>query len=156
MIINAKPWFRARGILMIKTYTIKEVAEKFDLSVSQIRFYDKKGLLPFVSKNDSGYRIFSEADLQLIHTIVCLKNTNMSIKDIKQYIDYVMEGPETIELRKKLLNRHRRAVIQQQKLLAENLKEIDFKLDRYNSSNAYDIIQEQFAYLMNEKHVNSN
>ena len=47
---------------MAETYTIKEVAEKFDLTISTIRFYDKKGLLPFVAKNDSGYREFTESD----------------------------------------------------------------------------------------------
>lgn len=35
---------------MLETYTIKDVAEKFNLTISTIRYYDKKGLLPFVEK----------------------------------------------------------------------------------------------------------
>jgi len=32
-------------------YTIKEVAEKYDLSVHTLRYYEKEGLLPFVKRN---------------------------------------------------------------------------------------------------------
>lgn len=58
---------------MLETYTIKDVAEKFNLTISTIRYYDKKGLLPFVEKNTSGYREFTNSDLSMIHTICCLK-----------------------------------------------------------------------------------
>ncbi len=46
-----------------------------------------------VARNSSGYRAFTDGDLSLIHTISCLKNTGMTIKDIRRYIDYVMQGP---------------------------------------------------------------
>jgi DNA-binding transcriptional MerR regulator len=74
------------------TYTIKEVSEIFDLSIYTLRYYDKQGLLPFVSKNASGYREFTESDLGFIYTICCLKNTGMPLKDIRTYIDYCMQG----------------------------------------------------------------
>ena len=136
---------------MIRTNSIKEVADDFDLSISTIRYYDKKGLLPFVAKNEAGYRIFTDADLNLIKTIVCLKNTGMSIKDIRTYIEYVMDGPETIDQRKALLQRHKRQVLLKQQMLTENLKEIDIKLDRYDSPNATEIVGQQFEYLREEK-----
>ena len=136
---------------MIKTYSIKEVADDFDLSISTIRYYDKKGLLPFVAKNSSGYRIFTDADLNLIKTIVCLKNTGMPIKDIRSYIEFVMQGPSTIDARKALLRKHKRTVLQKQQMLTENLKEIDFKLDRYESPDAEELIGQQFKYLQDEK-----
>lgn len=50
-----KPRFRATKLFikfackgestMLETYTIKDVAEKFNLTISTIRYYDKKGLL---------------------------------------------------------------------------------------------------------------
>ena len=64
------------------TYSIKEVAEKTNLSIYTLRFYDKQGLLPFVSRNASGYRTFTEGDLHLLKTICCLKETGMKIADI--------------------------------------------------------------------------
>lgn len=136
---------------MSETYTIKEVAEKFDLSISTIRFYDKKGLLPFVAKNASGYREFTESDLTMLHTVCCLKNTGMPIQEIKQYIEYCMDGSETIPQRKALLQAHKEDVLRQQAELMENLKEIDFKIDRYNSPIAKELIDEQVAYVKKEK-----
>lgn len=34
----------------MKTYTIGEIAEKYQLSTDTLRYYDKEGLLPFVKK----------------------------------------------------------------------------------------------------------
>ncbi|MCH4171164.1 MAG: MerR family transcriptional regulator [Lactobacillus sp.] len=135
-------------------YSIKEVAEKFGLSIYTIRYYDKQGLLPFVGRNASGYREFTESDLRFVHTICCLKDTGMKISDIKQYIDYCMAGPATIADRKRLLTAHRQQVVAQQKKLRENLQEIDYKLDVYNQPNASDIITQQRQYVSQEKQAN--
>ena len=64
------------------SYSIKEVSQKVGLSIYTLRFYDKQGLLPFVARNDAGYREFTDGDLNLIHTICCLKETGMKISDI--------------------------------------------------------------------------
>ncbi|EAC4650467.1 MerR family transcriptional regulator, partial [Listeria monocytogenes] len=110
------------------TYSIKEVSKIFNLSIYTLRYYDKQGLLPFVSKNQSGYREFTESDLNLIHTICCLKNTGMPLKQIRTYIDCVMEGPVSIEARKQLLLDHRKVVLKNLEKLTENLKEVDVKI----------------------------
>ncbi|MFC6323055.1 MerR family transcriptional regulator [Companilactobacillus baiquanensis] len=136
---------------MLKTFSIKEVAKKFDLSISTIRYYDKRGLLPFVAKNAAGYRIFTETDLNLIKTIVCLKNTGMSINNIKTYIELVMAGPSSIDERKKLLLNHRRQVLQEQQVLADNLREVDFKIKKYESPDAESVIKNELEYVAREK-----
>ncbi|MFV0561032.1 MAG: MerR family transcriptional regulator [Enterococcus sp.] len=133
------------------TYTIKEVAKIFNLSTYTLRYYDKEGLLPFVSKNESGYREFTEADLGLIHTICCLKNTGMPIKDIRTYITYCMEGPDTIPLRKELLLAHKKNVLENLEKIQENLKGIDQKLTTYSSPDAKEIITKQWQFSSWEK-----
>lgn len=136
---------------MNHTYTIKEVATRFNISISTIRFYDKKGLLPFVSKNEIGYRVFSESDINFIQTICCLKDTGMPLKDIKNYINYCMIGTDSISSRKNLLLKHKQKVIEQQKNLAENLKEINIKIERYASQDSYEQILAQIKYVKVEK-----
>ncbi|WP_088809788.1 MULTISPECIES: MerR family transcriptional regulator [Listeria] len=133
------------------TYTIKEVSEMFNLSIYTIRYYDKQGLLPFVSKNKSGYREFTESDLQFIHTICCLKATGMSIKDIRTYISYCMVGTESIASRKKLLSDHRDKVLEEIALLQQNLKGVEQKLDVYSSPMAAEIIEAQRNFVRSEK-----
>ena len=51
------------------TYSIKQVSQITGLSIYTIRYYDKQGLLPFVKRDSSGYRAFTDADMSLIHTI---------------------------------------------------------------------------------------
>lgn len=136
---------------MKKTYSIKEVANYFNLPISTIRYYDKKGLLPFVSKNDADYRVFSQSDFGFIKTICCLKDTGMPIKDIQKYINLCMQGTSSIEQRKNMLKKHKQNVIQQQDLLAKSLKEIDFKISRYESTESFNIINSQIKYVQEEK-----
>ena len=136
------------------TYTIKDVAKISGLSIFTIRFYDKEGLLPFVSKNNSGHREFTESDINQIMTICCLKNTGMQIKDIKKYIDYCMEGAGTVDSRKELFEAHRNEIINQINALNENLKLIDSKLKIYSSPNAAEIINELRRIVDDEKREN--
>lgn len=136
------------------TYTIKDVAKITGLSIFTIRFYDKEGLLPFVSRNKSGIRVFTESDINQIMTICCLKNTGMQIKDIKKYIDYCMEGADTVDSRRELFVEHRNEIINQINALNENLKLIDSKLKIYSSPNAAEIINELRRIVDNEKREN--
>ena len=136
------------------TYSIKDVAKVTGLSIFTLRYYDKEGLLPFVSRNKSGIRVFTESDMNQIMTICCLKNTGMQIKDIKKYIDYCMEGAGTIDSRRELFLEHRNEIIKQINALHENLKLIDAKLEIYSSPNAAEIINEQRKCVENQKREN--
>ncbi|MFD0896599.1 MerR family transcriptional regulator [Loigolactobacillus binensis] len=136
------------------TYTIKEVAAKVGLSVYTLRFYDKQGLLPFVVRDQAGYRAFTEGDLNLLRTICCLKNTGMKIKAIRQYIDYVMAGPASVAQRRTLLRQHRQAVVAQQQQIAQNLAEIDYKLGLYSAPNAAGVVAQELAFAVAEKQAN--
>jgi len=136
------------------TYTVKDVAKLFGLSIFTIHFYDKEGLLPFVSRNKSGNREFTESNLNMIQTICCLKNTGMQIKDIKKYIDFCMEGTGTIDSRQKLLSAHRKEIIAHIDALNENLKLIDSKIKIYDSPNAVEIINKKIEKVIDEKNEN--
>ena len=136
------------------TYSIKDVSEILGLSIYTIRFYDKEGLLPFVSKNKSGHREFTESDLGLFKVICCLKNSGMQIKAIKKYIELCMEGADNIELRKKLLLEHRKSIMKQMDELNKNLEIVDFKIEMYEAPNAVEIINEQRRQASAEKREN--
>ena len=55
-------------------YTIGQASAKLNISIDTIRYYDKQGLLPFVSRTKNGLRSFTENDLHLMRTIICLVN----------------------------------------------------------------------------------
>ncbi|AQS03321.1 MerR family transcriptional regulator [Clostridium beijerinckii] len=130
-------------------YTINEVANICNISPYTIRFYDKEGLLPFVSRNSTtGNRQFSDSDLNVIKLICCLKNTGMQVKEIRRYIDLVMQGVETNGQRKQIMIDHRKEVIRQIDDLKKNLNIIDLKIALYDSDG-----NSSFSDIFSEKDV---
>ncbi len=112
-------------------YTIKQAAEKVHLTVHAIRYYDKEELLPFLERDASGNRFFTDNDIEWLSLICCLKNTGMPIKQIKEYIQACFEGDHTLEARKQLLIAHREKVLKEMDELKMNLSKIDYKITHY-------------------------
>ena len=50
----------------------------------------------------SGIRKFSEAEIEALRVIECLKKAGMEIKDIRLFMDWCKEGPATYPQRKEL------------------------------------------------------
>jgi Predicted transcriptional regulators len=115
----------------MKYYSIGEAAAKLNIPESTLRFYEKKGLLPLIERDSAGRRLFSENQISLLVTVGCLKNTHMSISDIKQYIDWVVEGDSTIGQRLDMLNQHKQTVLAEISLMTESLEGIQVKITRY-------------------------
>lgn len=114
-------------------YTIKEAA-KTNLPASTIRYYDKQGLLPFVQRSESGYRIFSENDIGLLNMIECLKKTEMPIKEIKQFTLWLQQGDASLEERYQMFLDRKKAVQQQIAQLQQTLEVIDYKCWYYETA----------------------
>ena len=87
-------------------YSIGQVAEMFGLPISTLRYYDKQGLFPKMERV-SGIRKFSEAEIEALRVIECLKKSGLEIKDIKQFMDWCVEGAYTYPQRKALFEKQR-------------------------------------------------
>jgi DNA-binding transcriptional MerR regulator len=115
-------------------YRIGEVAKKFNLSISTLRYYDKEGLIPFLEKNESGNRIFDDEAISGLITIECLKKSGLSIKDIKTFIDWCREGDESLKDRLEMFLARREALQSQIKELESTLNYIDYKVEYYTKA----------------------
>lgn len=113
------------------TYSIKEVSEMLGIPASTIRYYDKEGLLPFVERGESGYRLFSDENVRTLRFIECLKTTGMAIKDIQTFFEWVVEGESTMQKRYDLFLKQRGIVEEQIKQLQKTLEVIDYKCAMY-------------------------
>lgn len=111
-------------------YTIGQVAAMNELSISQLRYYDKQGLLPFLKRTEKGDRVFEEDSLKLLEMILCLKETGMPIREIKKFVDWCMGGTETIPERLEMMKHQEILVLQQIQQTKENLKKIQQKIAR--------------------------
>lgn len=116
------------------TYTIGDIAQKIGLTPSTLRYYDKEGLLPFVDRTESGIRRFKDSDMEWLSIIECLKNTGMSIKEIKAFIDWCMEGDSSLSQRYELFLERKRETEKQIKMLQNSLDIINYKCWYYKTA----------------------
>lgn len=115
-------------------YSIGEVSEHTGIAASTLRYYDKEGLLPFVERTPGGIRMFSDADLDSLHVIDCLKKTGLSIKDIRRFMDWSREGSSTFGARLEMFRERRTAVRAQMEELQRALDLIEYKCWYYGAA----------------------
>ncbi|MDD6325625.1 MAG: MerR family transcriptional regulator [Lachnospiraceae bacterium] len=108
-------------------YTIKEAAKLLNLTPATLRYYDKEGLLPFIERKNSGYRIFSEGDIMMLRVIECLKKTGMSLKEIRQFSKWCQEGDASLNERYQMFLDRKKVVEQQMAELQKTLDLINHK-----------------------------
>ena len=113
-------------------YTIHEVCEKTGLTAHTLRYYEKEGLLPDVSRSKGGFRQYSDEDLDALGLICCLKNTGMSLTDIARFMELTRQGDQTLRERCVLLKQHREVVIERMAELERHLAKVTHKIDHFS------------------------
>ncbi|QWU18541.1 MerR family transcriptional regulator [Paenibacillus sophorae] len=113
-------------------YSVSQISQMSGLPASTIRFYEKEGIIPNVNRNTSGRRQYSDEDLLLLELVICLKDTGMMIEEIKQYTHLIVQGNETIGLRREILLAHKKNVEQQLMRIRENLEQLNQKIAVYD------------------------
>lgn len=114
-------------------YTIKQISERTNISPYVLRYYEEEGLLPHVARSDNGFRLYSEEDLEWLGLICCLKNTGMSLKQIKTFVDLSAEGNETLRQRCEMLVDHKRNVENQVQEMQRQLEKVSQKIAYFTS-----------------------
>lgn len=114
-------------------YSIGQVSAMTNLPISTLRYYDKEGFFPNLEKQ-SGIRRFSQAELDAIRMIECLKRSGLEIKDIRQFFEWVEEGPSTYPNRKAMFEARKKAVEEEMKQLEKTLDMLKFKCWYYEEA----------------------
>ncbi|WP_124065534.1 MerR family transcriptional regulator [Clostridium sp. E02] len=112
-------------------YSIKQIAEKTNLKPHVLRYYEKEGLLPDVTRSESGIRKYSESDLEWLSLICCLKNTGMTIKQIREFVKLSLQGQETLKERCSMLIQHKKQVEDQIQEMQKYLWKVDHKIQYF-------------------------
>ncbi|MDR3144982.1 MAG: MerR family transcriptional regulator [Treponema sp.] len=113
-------------------FTIKQVSEKTALPPHVLRYYENEGLLPSVGRSLNGVRRYSEHDLEWIGLICCLKNTGMSIKQIRNFVELSLKGDETLRERCEMLREHKKIVEKQIEEMQKYLQKVTHKIDYFS------------------------
>lgn len=117
-------------------YTMREACTKLNMPYETLKFYCKEGLVPNVKRDKNNYRIFDDKNLAWLEGLQCLRNCGMSIKDMRQYMNYCLQGPDTIDLRKAMLAQTKKELLQKRQQLEQCLDYIDKKQQFYDDVKA--------------------
>jgi DNA-binding transcriptional MerR regulator len=115
------------------SYSISEIAKMLNVSTYTIRYYDKEGLFPFVNRVN-GIRVFEDKDFPWLRMLNCLKNINMPIKKIKEYVNLALKGDETLQERYQLIIEQEENINNQIQRLEYYKKQIEFKKAYYQKA----------------------
>lgn len=80
----------------MKIYTMKEACEETHMTYQTLKYYCNEGLVPNVKRDKNNHRIFDEKDVRWIKDLICLKKCDMSIGEMKIYLELCLEGESTI------------------------------------------------------------
>ncbi|GGO01910.1 MerR family transcriptional regulator [Saccharibacillus kuerlensis] len=113
-------------------YSIGKVAEETGLSIHTLRYYEKEGILPPIKRNDLGMRVFDKDDMEWLEFTCCLRNTGMTIEEMKTFSHLTLQGDETVPQRIALLNQQQERVMSQVSQLNTYLSMIKYKIEKYS------------------------
>ena len=114
--------------------TIKEVSEEFGISQDTLRYYERVGLIPPVTRTSSGNRDYQEADLGWVENAVCMRNAGVPIEALIEYVKLYQRGDTTFEARRQLLQEQYDALQEQKEQIEATMKRLAYKVSRYEKA----------------------
>lgn len=93
--------------------TIKEVSEKYNISQDTLRYYERVGMIPPVSRTTGGIRDYQPEDLGWVELAVCMRSAGLPIEAMIEYVKLYQMGDSTFAARLQLLQEQRENLLQQ-------------------------------------------
>ena len=123
---------------------MKEACEKTGLTYETLKFYCNQSLVPNVKRDEKNRRIFDDNDIAWINSLNCLRNCNMSIHEMWEYIALCLKGEGTITERKYILAEKRKHLEAELKRIQDSIDYIDWKQGFYD-----DVLSGKTEYFSN-------
>lgn len=114
--------------------TIKEVSEQYNISSDTLRYYERVGMIPPVTRTASRIRDYQEADLNWVELAICMRGAGLPIESMIEYVRLYQEGDETIEARYHLLKEQLDELYEQRKRMDATIARLNYKVSRYKEA----------------------
>ena len=114
--------------------TIREISEKYGISQDTLRYYERVGMIPTVTRTAGGRRDYTKEDEQWVELALCMRSAGLPVEVMIEYVRLFQEGDATIPDRLALLRRQK-AVLEEQKRQTEaTLKRLEQKIRLYEEA----------------------
>ena len=114
--------------------TIKEVSERYQISQDTLRYYERTGMIPRVTRTAGGIRDYQEEDLGWVEMALCMRSAGLPVEAMARYVKLCQEGDATVPDRLELLERQRGVLLEQKRQMDETLKRLEYKISRYEEA----------------------
>lgn len=114
--------------------TIKEVSEKYGISQDTLRYYERVGLIPAVSRTSGGIRNYDEDALGWVENAICMRNAGVPIEALIEYVKLFQEGDSTIQARLELLKEQLAGLEEQKAHIEATMKRLNYKVSCYEKA----------------------
>lgn len=114
--------------------TIKEVAEKYDISADILRYYERVGMIPKVTRRPNGIRDYQESDLGWVELAICMRSAGLPIEVMIEYVKLYKEGDNTIPARLELLQEQMNALKEQKAQIESTVERLAYKISKYEEA----------------------
>jgi len=114
--------------------TIKEVSEKYNISSDTLRYYERIGMIPEVTRTAGGIRDYQESDLSWVELVICMRKAGVSVESLIEYVKMCMQGDTTFSARLHLLQEEKEKLEEQRSQLETAMKRLDYKISRYQKA----------------------
>ena len=104
--------------------TIKEVSEQLEITQDTLRYYEKVGMIPPVTRTEGGIRDYQEDDIVWVKLATCMRSAGLPVKVMIDYLNLYKQGNSTIQARCTLLKEQREKLLEQKKTNRRNFRKI--------------------------------
>ena len=112
-------------------FTVKEVADRLNLTEHTVRYYTDRGLVPGLYRDKNNVRLFDEDSIDWLICVKCLKECGMSIASIKDYIDLCQKGDTTVLARYEIVREQSKHAFAQLEEAKQRAKYMENKVNHY-------------------------
>ncbi len=114
--------------------TIKEVSEQYEISQDTLRYYERVGMIPPVTRTAGGIRNYTAEDLRWVELAKCMRSAGLPVEAMIEYVRLFQEGDSTLPARLQLLTDQREVLLEQRKQIDETLNRLNYKISRYEEA----------------------
>lgn len=112
------------------TYTPAQAVQRSGFTIETLRYYERIGLLADIERDRSGRRVFTDADLEWLEMLKCLRDTGMPIATMRRYAELTLNNG-SVEERLRTLEGHNNAISEQIELLQRQQQHVRDKIAYY-------------------------
>jgi len=115
----------------VEGLSVAQMATLTGVSADTLRYYERAGLIPHVTRNAGNQRRYQQSDVEWIRFLLRLRQTGMPIAAMRAYAGLREQGESTVAARMALLSDHQQRLRDQLRVLRAHHRALEHKIATY-------------------------